>query len=110
MFRPRETTQPARLLEVRSTPGRPGGDDTPCRVGHPRLEYPPEPRAPGQDGRLYDQWRPAHPGANPGLYTLLSRWTDRDAAIAAGRREQFTAFARRFIVSGLVRPTRLTEA
>ena len=48
--------------------------------------------------------------AHPGLYTLLSRWTDRDAAIAAGRREQFTAFARRFIVSGLVRPTRLTEA
>lgn len=48
--------------------------------------------------------------ANPGRYTLFSRWVDREASIAAGRREQFKAFAQTLINSGLVRPTRLTEA
>ncbi len=48
--------------------------------------------------------------ATPGRYTLLSRWTDRDAAMAAGRREQFTAYARTLLTSGLARPVKLTEA
>jgi len=48
--------------------------------------------------------------ANPGRYTLFSRWVDREASIAAGRREAFKSFARSFINSGLARPTRLTEA
>ena len=48
--------------------------------------------------------------ANPGRYTLFSRWLDREASIAAGRREEFKAFAQTFINSGLARPTRLTEA
>lgn len=47
---------------------------------------------------------------NPGRYTLFSRWTDRDASIAAGRREQFKSFTRDFLASGVARPTRLTEA
>jgi heme-degrading monooxygenase HmoA len=47
--------------------------------------------------------------ANPGRYTLFSRWVDRDAAIAASRTQQFKTFIRDFIASGLVRPTRLTE-
>jgi heme-degrading monooxygenase HmoA len=48
--------------------------------------------------------------ANPGRYTLFSRWVDRDASIAAGRREPFKAFAQKLVGSGLLRPTRLTEA
>jgi quinol monooxygenase YgiN len=48
--------------------------------------------------------------ANPGRYTLFSRWVDREAAMAAARREEFKAFAQTLINSGLVRPTRLTEA
>jgi heme-degrading monooxygenase HmoA len=48
--------------------------------------------------------------ANPGRYTLFSRWTDRDASIAAGRREQFTSYARSLLSSGMLRPVRLTEA
>jgi heme-degrading monooxygenase HmoA len=48
--------------------------------------------------------------ANPGRYTLFSRWVDRDAALAAARREAFKTFIRDFITSGLVRPTRLTES
>jgi len=48
--------------------------------------------------------------ANPGRYTLFSRWVDREAAIAAGRREEFKSFAKSFINSGLARPPRLTEA
>ena len=47
---------------------------------------------------------------NPGRYTLTSRWTDRDAARAANRKDNFTEFARSFLTSGLVRPLRLTEA
>ena len=48
--------------------------------------------------------------ANPGRYTLLSRWTDRDASIAAGRRQAFKDFIQGFLSSGIARPTRLTEA
>jgi heme-degrading monooxygenase HmoA len=48
--------------------------------------------------------------ANPGRYTLFSRWTDRDASMAAGRREQFTSFVRGLLTSGMLRPVRLTEA
>jgi heme-degrading monooxygenase HmoA len=48
--------------------------------------------------------------ANPGRYLLTSRWTDREASIAAGRREQFTAFAASSLTSGLARATRLTES
>jgi heme-degrading monooxygenase HmoA len=48
--------------------------------------------------------------ANPGRYTLFSRWTDREAAGSAVRREQFTAFAEKLRTSGIVRPTRLTES
>jgi heme-degrading monooxygenase HmoA len=48
--------------------------------------------------------------ANPGRYTLFSRWVDREASIAAGHREQFKAFAQKLMGSGLLRPTRLTEA
>lgn len=48
--------------------------------------------------------------ANPGRYTLFSRWTDRDAAAAASRRAQFTAYAEKLRLSGVVRPTRLTES
>src|SRR5207237_5168934 len=47
---------------------------------------------------------------NPGRYTLTSRWTDRDASLAANRKEKFTEFARSFLTSGLARPLRLTEA
>jgi heme-degrading monooxygenase HmoA len=48
--------------------------------------------------------------ANPGRYTLFSRWTDREASIAAARRAQFTSFAERLRNSGVLRPTRLTES
>lgn len=48
--------------------------------------------------------------ANPGRYTLFSRWTDRDASVAAGRRAAFKEFTQTFLSSGIARPTRLTEA
>jgi heme-degrading monooxygenase HmoA len=48
--------------------------------------------------------------ANAGRYTLFSRWTDRDASAAAGRREQFTSFAEKVRNSGIMRPLRLSEA
>jgi heme-degrading monooxygenase HmoA len=48
--------------------------------------------------------------ANPGRYTLFGRWTDRDASAAAVRREQFTSYAEKFRMSGVARPTRLTES
>jgi quinol monooxygenase YgiN len=48
--------------------------------------------------------------ANPGRYTLLSRWTDREASASSIRREAFTAFAEKLRNSGLLRPTRLTES
>jgi heme-degrading monooxygenase HmoA len=48
--------------------------------------------------------------ANPGRCTLFSRWTDREAAVAATRREQFTSFAEKVRTSGALRPTRLTES
>jgi quinol monooxygenase YgiN len=47
---------------------------------------------------------------NPGRHTLISRWVDREASLAAGRREEFVQFAQRFLSSGLARPTRLTES
>jgi quinol monooxygenase YgiN len=48
--------------------------------------------------------------ANPGRFTLFSRWTDRETAMAANRTEQFTRFAEKLRNSGTLRPTRLTEA
>jgi heme-degrading monooxygenase HmoA len=48
--------------------------------------------------------------ANPGRYLLTSRWTDREASIAAGRREEFAAFAASSLTSGMARTTRLTES
>jgi heme-degrading monooxygenase HmoA len=48
--------------------------------------------------------------AYPGRYTLFSRWVDREAWVAATRREAFKTFARDLIGSGLVRPTRMTES
>jgi len=48
--------------------------------------------------------------ASPGRYTLFSRWVDRDASVAASRREVFKVFARNLIGSGLVRPTRMAES
>jgi heme-degrading monooxygenase HmoA len=48
--------------------------------------------------------------ANPGRFTLFSRWTDRETAVAAARREQFTRFAEQVRNSGTLRPTRLTES
>jgi quinol monooxygenase YgiN len=47
---------------------------------------------------------------NPGRYTLTARWADREANRAAGRSEQFTAFARSVVNNGLFRPVRLAEA
>jgi heme-degrading monooxygenase HmoA len=46
----------------------------------------------------------------PGLYTLTTRWTDRDAAEASSRSQRFGTFARDLQTSGLVRPLRMTEA
>jgi len=48
--------------------------------------------------------------ANPGRYTLFSRWASREDAVGASRRQAFKTFIRDFIDSGLARPTRLTEA
>jgi heme-degrading monooxygenase HmoA len=48
--------------------------------------------------------------ANPGRYTLFSRWASREDALAASQRQAFKTFIRDFINSGLTRPTRLTEA
>ena len=48
--------------------------------------------------------------ANPGRFTLFSRWTDREAWVVAARREQFTRFAEKLRNSGTLRPTRLTES
>jgi heme-degrading monooxygenase HmoA len=48
--------------------------------------------------------------ANPGRYTLFSRWMDREASVAAARRQAFVDFAERLRNSGVARPTRLTEA
>ena len=47
--------------------------------------------------------------ANPGRYTLFSRWVDRETAVAAARRPQFKTFIRDFLASGMVRQVRLTE-
>jgi heme-degrading monooxygenase HmoA len=47
---------------------------------------------------------------NPGRYTLISRWTDRDASRASARTDEFKAFARSLIGAGLIRPLRMTEA
>ena len=47
---------------------------------------------------------------NPTRYTHIGRWTDREAARAAVRSEQFSAFARSALASGLFRPVRLPEA
>jgi quinol monooxygenase YgiN len=47
---------------------------------------------------------------NPTRYTLVQRWTEREAARAAVRSEPLTAFARSLVTSGLLRPLRLTEA
>jgi heme-degrading monooxygenase HmoA len=48
--------------------------------------------------------------ANPGRFTLFSRWMDRETAVAAVRSEQFTRFAEKVRNSGTLRPTRLTES
>jgi heme-degrading monooxygenase HmoA len=48
--------------------------------------------------------------ASPGRYTLFSRWVDRDASVAASRRDAFKTFARDLLGSGLIRPTRMTES
>jgi len=49
--------------------------------------------------------------ANPGRYTLIGRWADRAAFIAASRREPVIAFGRSMANNvGLMRPLRMLEA